>query len=919
VPDVLDAFDAIARARPDAVAIVARDATWTFAELARESERCAEALRAERVRDGDVVALSLGRTASHVVAMLASWRAGAAFLAIDGAAPPDRVRAMLEESRARVILSTGRDGIRLDRLDRDFAPLGGPGDDLAYVVYTSGSSGKPKGVRVSHRGLVPMLHAQIRAFGLGPSRRSLLHLSTAFDASISDIGTALLSGATLIMAEDPPPPLRLVDWMRANAITHADLPPAILPLIDPASLPPSLETVIVGGDVCPPSVIRAWARRVRVVNVYGPTEATICTSLCACDPNSWERPLVGDPLEHVEYAVDDGELLIAGPALALGYIDRPDLESQRFVVRGGVRWYRTGDRVKRQEDGQLEFLGRLDRQIKLRGQLVCPEEIESCLRSLEGVRDAAVIEERLETSEGAARRALTALVVEIDGARLSPTGIRERLAESLPRWMLPRVALVGSIARGASGKVDHAALVSGRGVSAIIDPRTRAVAQAFEEVLGVEGIGEDDDVIDLGGDSLAALEIAMVAQLSGVAIQAPTVLAKRTPRAIAGAPGLRPRTVAELDAIADRLASDVGVGREGHGTRGEEWLVTGATGFLGRRLLPELLARTSTRVHCLVRAASDEDARARLGAIASNPRVAVHASDVSAAHMAMPLDRWRDLTRTVGTVVHAAASLSLALPYEELEIANVRGAIEIARFVREGGRKALHHVSSLAVLASTDVPDATLDERTALGADTELFGAYAQTKWVAEALLRRVIPDVTVIRPGLLTGDSATGVGAPSCPLFAFLRAVAMLGCAPLADEESLRVDVTPIDHAARAIADVATSPTRSPVVHIASENGASLGDLVRAMREHKTIDAVPRETFLSVACARLSRDAALALVASAYRLLGADAQRDADLFLHTGRRFPCTVLESIVGRALPPVDGALLSRYAAYARGVAT
>jgi thioester reductase-like protein len=266
-------------------------------------------------------------------------------------------------------------------------------------------------------------------------------------------------------------------------------------------------------------------------------------------------------------------------------------------------------------------------------------------------------------------------------------------------------------------------------------------------------------------------------------------------------------------------------------------------------------------------------------------------------------------------VVHAAASVSLALSFEALEATNVRGALEIASFVRSGAQKTLHHISTLAVLACTNTADAILDERSSLPSDVEIRGPYAQTKWVAEALLCDAVNDLTVIRPGLLTGDSSSGAGAATCPLRAFLRAASDLQCLPLADAEDLRLDVTPVDVAARAIAEVVTSRRRIPLVHVASEAGVTLADVVRALREHGRVEAISREEFLRVARERLSRDAALAFVAWAYRLLGTDAHRGADLFLHTGRRFPCRVLEAVTGAPLPVPDQRLLAQYVAEAR----
>jgi thioester reductase-like protein len=320
-----------------------------------------------------------------------------------------------------------------------------------------------------------------------------------------------------------------------------------------------------------------------------------------------------------------------------------------------------------------------------------------------------------------------------------------------------------------------------------------------------------------------------------------------------------------------------------------------------------------------VRAVDDREARERLGRAAFDPRVVAHAGDVSAPAMGLAPDGWRELTRAVGHVVHAAASVSLALSFDSLEKVNVRGALEVARFVRSGGAKTLHHVSSLAVLASTTSEREILDEETVLAGHERVLGAYPQSKAVAEAVLRRSVEDLRIIRPGLLTGDTATGASAPRCPLFTFLRAIAALGCVPEADFDALRVDVTPIDCAARAMAIAIASPGGVSRLHVASERGASLGELVRAVRRRTEVRVVSPDAFLRDARSRLPREGALAIVASAHRLLGTDAHRGADLFLHTGRLFPSELLRSFDPDArwtAPTVDDALLDRYVAVACG---
>ena len=292
--------------------------------------------------------------------------------------PGKRVRRILGACDAKIILDQEALGKHLKGdARRAPEPARLSPSDLAYVIGTSGSRGYPKPVAVEHRGLVPMLEAQVAAFDLRPGDRVLWMLSPSFDASVSDIGTALLAGAALHVFPD----LgrfdldRLVRALSEWRITHIDLPPSLLPLIDPEDLPASLRTVVVGGEAADPATVRRWASRVRLVNVYGPTEATVCTSLGACHPETWREPLLGQPLPGARYHLIDGELCIEGDCLARGYVGQPELTAVKFPVVDGVRVFRTGDRVRLREDGEFVYLGRVDRQIKLHGRLIAPEEV----------------------------------------------------------------------------------------------------------------------------------------------------------------------------------------------------------------------------------------------------------------------------------------------------------------------------------------------------------------------------------------------------------------------------------------------------------------------------------------------------------------------------------------------------------------
>jgi amino acid adenylation domain-containing protein/thioester reductase-like protein len=934
----LDRFLEMTARQPDHTAIDGAVAI-SFAELRRRVEGLGGALRRAGVGPGVVVGLALPPL-DHVAALLAVWWAGGAFLPLDPAWPAARTAFVCQDAGLRLVISRGplaaefeADPPRIMHPEEAAeAPLfeGELHGELAYVIYTSGSTGQPKGVRVAHRGLLPVLDAQIEAFGLRPGKRALLFLSTAFDASISDIGTALLSGATLCLPPRPASPAQLASWMEQARITHADLPPSLLPIL--GAPPAGLEVVEIGGEVCPADAVRSWALKLRVINVYGPTEATICTSMIACDPRSWSRPLIGDPLPHIRYLIATeagekappgarGELWIGGEALALGYTHQPALEGARFVQDGADRWYRTGDLVAPHPDGSLEFIGRLDRQRKLRGQLVAPEEIEARVRAFPGVQEAAVVVRALPRPGRPPREALVAFVVAPGLPDRSP--LAAHLRAHLPGFLRPALLLVDALPRGTAGKTDLAALAAcplppGPAPGPCADDAQGQLSALFASTLGLPVVGPDEDFFDLGGDSFAALELIAAAAAIGLDLPADALHDAPTPRRLAGATrGLPGRPVAELRSDVEVVlrAAPRGPSSSPRSPAGDALLLTGSTGFLGSRLLDELLSR-GQRVCCLVRARDEEDGRRRITLALEGHgirrslrgQIRVVVGDIEAPGLGLEASERARLISQIGGVVHAAAAVNHTLPYRALRGPNLLGSAGIIAFAQQACPGRLFLISTLSVLVATDLEDACFSEESDPERAHVVLGGYAQTKWAAEALARRVGPFVC-IRPGLLTGDSATGRAAPRCQLSWFIEGLAALGCVPAGEHERLRVDVTPVDRAARSIA--ALVPGASGVFHVASRRGASLADLLRALAaEGHPCQTVTIGEFLERTRENMPFEAAMAMLSATRRLLGRQGHGDVDLFQLTGRELSCEATERASGVAVGEPDEALLRRY---------
>lgn len=848
----VERYAAVVRRHGDRTAIEGVDRRRvTHAELWHAAGALAERLRAVGVGGEDVVAIGHSRSVGWVTAVLGAWRAGAAWTAVGADLPAPRRAHMLQTARAAAWVDD--EGVRrLDRLGaRDGAGAGqvagaapGPGDveardpkgapleppvgtgptsPLAYVAFTSGSSGTPKGVCIEHAGLVPMLDAQIDAFALDSATRALWVLSPGFDASVSDVGTVLLAGGTLVL--DAPDvladPKRLVSTLTRRAITSIDLPPSVLARLDIDALPGALRTLVIGGEVADTASVRRAARRHRVVNVYGPTEATVCTSLEVCGTD-WPGATLGQPLPHLTYREVDGELWIAGAGLARGYAADPDASADRFVWRDGRRWYRTGDRVAHR-DGAWHFVGRLDRQVQLGGQRAEPGEVEAALRDLGAV--AAVVPRVVD-----GRTRLEAYVegVDAEGAER----LRRGLTQRLPGWLVPAALTpIPRLPRTERGKVDRAAL---KGLAWAAAPaasvgdtpdtvddapaaaRARRFARLFARVLGRDRVGVDDGFFDLGGDSLALISLLAYAEAEGLGITASQVHAAPTPAGLATVVGDPEHRSTEALAALVPDAPVPAAARPG----GSRVVLTGATGFLGAQVRRELVAR-GFDVVSLVRAVDTAHARRRVGGDARvadlcNPRCGLTDADHA------------ELVATAGLVVHLAARVSLAASYEALAPTNVDGTRHALQLAADAGAPFVH-ASTLSVFVASDRAPRIVREDDDATAPATLAGGYAQSKWVAEQLVRRSSVPTCIVRYGLVTPDVEVRHVPADDWMARFARDVAATGQVP-GGMDALAFDATPVDHAARATVQLIERGTRG-TVHVAGAVPVAAPRLVAAIR----------------------------------------------------------------------------------------
>jgi amino acid adenylation domain-containing protein len=532
-------FDRCAARHPDACAVSAGDSRLSYRELRVRAEGLAAALRGRGAGPEQVVAVCLPRGVAWVTALLAVVKAGAAYLAVDPGLPPERIRLMLHDAAVRLVVTdtahAGELPVPPDRVVAVDAPPPETGsapprrptpDNLLYVVYTSGSTGRPKGVAVTHRTFGNLVRWHLSRYEGGPGVTTVQLASAAFDASGWELWPALLSGSRVDICPDDlvRSPGDLVAHLAARDVTTAFAPTPLAERLIRHRLADStaLRRLLTGGDTFRPRP--SDDPGVPVVNHYGPTENTVVATATADLVAPWDANSIGRPIDGVRaYVLDEflhlvppgvpGELFLGGAGVARGYLGRPAATAARFLPDPfaevpGARMYRTGDRVRWRADGALDFLGRVDRQLKLNGYRIEPGEVEAALLAVDGVAEAVV-----QAETGQRGQPILAAFVVPAGPAPTPDDLRARLRRVLPGYMIPSAfTFLPELPMTPSGKVDRSRLPAGAAAPAAFvapdGPVEEAVAALWADVLGLTAVSVVDDFFALGGSSMRAARLA---------------------------------------------------------------------------------------------------------------------------------------------------------------------------------------------------------------------------------------------------------------------------------------------------------------------------------------------------------------------------------------------------------------------------
>ncbi len=582
-----DGFFRQADRHPDAVAVLHGSGEVSYGQLRASALAVAAELQGHGVRPGDTVALLGPKGAEQIPALLGILAAGAMYLPIAADQPRERVQRILDLGGATLALVTGDAVPALeipavavsDALERPGAvdPVRTDPSELAYVVFTSGSTGEPKGVEVTHDAAMNTVETLSARFGFGPDDRSLALLTPDADMSVLDVFAMLRAGGAIVMVDeaDRRSPEVWAQLVRRHRVSVLNLMPGALEmLVSTGGELSSVRAVLTGGDWVRPELarqFRAAAPGVRFAGLGGATETAIHATLCEVDgepPADWASVPYGTPLPNIACRVVGadgadrpdwvaGELWVAGRGIASGYRGRPDLTAQKFVERDGRTWYRTGDLARYLPDGTLEFVGRADHRVKISGYRIELGEVESALRRLPGVAEAVVV----ALTEPGGREVLAAAVRTGDPA-VSVAGLRAGLAEALPEHMIPRqLHVVSAIPYTVSGKIDRravtaelaAAMAAGEGYREPAGPLQRALAAIIAEVLGAARVGADDDFFALGGDSvLATAAVARIRTwLDAPGAVVADIFATRTVAGLAARLAAAEADPGRLDAVAE--------------------------------------------------------------------------------------------------------------------------------------------------------------------------------------------------------------------------------------------------------------------------------------------------------------------------------------------------------------------------------
>lgn len=982
-----ESIETLAQERPDDDAVVCGGRTISFAELNRRANKIAHTLIAAGACREKPVALMMHRSLDLIPALFGIMKAGAAYIPVDPHYPDDRIYFMIEDSGTSILLCDERSvssmrkksdclkqlqtAIRtviveeaLTNACEDDPLLEVQGTDPAYILYTSGSTGQPKGSLLTRRGVANLMAAMDDCIAYDPSQTGVSVTTMSFDIFMTDAILPLCRGCRTVIADDEElrQPHLLARLIERERVTYLQTTPSRLQIMlrdeSFAAIAGSLRTVVVAGEKPSLSLLRTMKSMMpdtRLKNGYGPTEVTVYTSFQ--DMTNANHVSIGYPIANTHvYILDErsrpvpigtpAEACISGVGVSPGYVGRDDLNARSFLpdpFRPGNVLYRSGDICYFDESGEIFIVGRADHQVKIRGLRIEIGEIEARLHACKGIKDAvALVWGTDENKQIIAYYTGT----EYDDA----SSLRNMLGQHLPAYMIPtRFIYLDAVPMTANGKVDRTKLPDPStfemttaqpesGQNALLTKEQKQFLRVVEKVLGIEKVSLSDNIFDLGGDSLSIISIQARMARSGRHIRtqdfydaadfgALLTLAEANEDASASADEdeqqdsskstahIVARGAASLHASSDSVPFADLVQRrnmtaakqaELPGVSFSRVVVTGATGFLGAHVVEALARQGVEDVTCLVRSRSDREAQERI-----DEALSVYFPQSAPRVRALSVDITSDLStieariEKASTVIHCAALTEHVGKREDYERVNVEGTRHIIEFSRRLEADLLH-VSTTSVAG---IGGASFDEKSYHVGQNASFNEYVRSKFAAEGLVLDAFESGLqgrIFRVGNLTGRYADGFFQRKTKRNAFamrLAALASLGYYPVDDGSTF--ELTPVDGCAQAMVALSTQPSDGYIFHLCNDQRVDIEELATLLNgAGYEVRGLAGDDFSRIALDRSERDFD--------RLFGIVR----DILEHEqGTATPISVdatVESLArtGFAWPEVDSDYFSRY---------
>lgn len=881
-------FELCAQQHKKRLAVTCQGESLSYLELNERANQLAHHLLTTGVARGSTVAISLERSNDYPVAIIATLKAGLVCLPLDPEYPFEHISYMLEDTNASLLItreglsehfsSAGVKTLKLDtqwpqiaKHSRENVSISIRPVDPAYLIYTSGSTGKSKGVLLSHDGIVNNIMWRQSIWHLDTNDRVLLNSSFSFDPSIWSMFWPLSAGASVVISPKhyQADGVLMGELIENESITVIGTVPSVIAIIvanKKIAKNNVLRLILSGGEVLQSSLREEILANTNaeLANLYGPTETSMDATYYLCRPGDTHSVTpIGKPIGNMRaYLLDDqldpvpigvkGEIYIAGQGVALGYFGREALTRERFINNpfassSDELMYKTGDFGRYLHDGNIEFLGRLDEQVKISGFRIELQEIEHQLNQHPDIDEAAVI----ATGEGVKK--LCAFLVS-NSAHTTIKDIKEYIKQKLPPYMVPsHIEVLSELPKQYNFKIDRLALHNMTKVEKVdIDesvlPGTsleKTVAKYFCQVLGISTIALEDDFFELGGTSLVLTRLSnLLFSYFNISVplhqffKIPTVKGVSEAITILQRDGLdallldKHISKLEEDATLDNDITVDGLTLTDY-THPKAILLTGATGYIGAFILEDLILNTDATIFCLVRANSTGQGLERLKTIMQGfliwkdeytSRIECVVGDLSKPKLGLDESQWNDLTNSIDIVYHSGALVNFAYPYSALRPVNILGTREVFRFACTSRLKPVNYVSTIDVLLSTHVPRPFMEDDSPLQINVDIPGGYTGSKWVSEKIAyvaqQRGIP-VSIFRPGLVMGHSKTGATQTKDYLLVALRGFLPKGIVP---DYPRIFDIVPVDYVAKSIVYISTqSDTYGKFYHIFNPKPSTL------------------------------------------------------------------------------------------------